>query len=251
MKPDKIFDIYSENYDVKFNSNPVTIYQRGCVHHVLKPILANAKTLLDVGCGPGSDFEFYTQFDIKITAFDISPKMVQLAQKKSESINLDAKIYNSSIELFETENKFDVILLNFGVVNVFPKLTENLEKLEMLLEENGKLIIVSMPSFHLFSVLGNIFRIQLKKLYSRLILEKSILENGFEFYFYSRSDFNKNFKIITKCNLCSILPTPDQYAKNKFLRFYFKVLWRIDKCFGNYLPAFLGGDHILFELEKK
>lgn len=251
MKAEKIFDIYSEEYDSKFNKNPITIYQRGCVHEVLNPTLAGAKTLLDVGCGPGSDFEFYAKFNIKITAIDISSKMVQLAKDKANSILLDAEILKSSLELFETENKYDAIVLNFGVINVFNNLKEILEKLKTLLKPDGKLFIVSMPSFHLFSFLENIFRFQFKKIYRRLFLKKSILENGFEFFYYSKNNFNKKFKILSKYNFCSILPTPDQYSHYKILKLFYKILWKIDKQINNYLPAFMGGDHILFELKKK
>jgi len=251
MKPDKIFDIYSENYDVKFNSNPVGIYQRQCVHNILEPLLGDANTLLDIGCGPGSDFEFYKKCNINITAFDISPKMVQLAKNKADLINLNAEIFNSSLEIFETENKYDIILLNFGVINTFNKIEKILQKLEYLLELNGILVIVSMPPFHLFSILEYVFRFQFKKLYHRLINKKMILKNGFEFYYYSKSDFNKIFTIKNKRVMCSILPTPDQHSQNNFLRLYFKLLCKVDKLMGKYLFALCGGDHIVFELVKK
>ena len=251
MIPDQLFDIYSEEYESKFNKNPITIYQREYVHEVLKPILAQANTLLDIGCGPGSDFKFYAQFDIKITAFDISPKMVQLAKDKADSIHLDLEVFKSSLESFESKIKYDVIVLNFGVINVFKNIDKILNKLESILNANGKLIIVSMPPFHLFSIIGNMFKLQFKKIFKRLILNKSVLDNGFTFYYYSIKNFNDKFKIENKYNFCSILPTPDQYSQFRFLKHYFKLLWKVDKSFSNYLPAFLGGDHILFVLRKK
>lgn len=251
MKTEQVFDLYSKKYIEKFNSNPVVMYQRQIVHEIIKPTLSNAMTLLDVGCGPGSDFEYYKNFNAKVTAIDISPKMVQLAKNRADSIQLSAEIYNSSLESFETEKKFDVIVLNFGVINVFKNIYESLHKLERLLNSGGRLFIISMPPFHLYFIFEKIFRFQFKQLYHRLLLKKAILDNGFEFYYYSRNDFNENFKIKKIVNLCSILPTPDQYIHYKLLRLFFKICWKLDKRIGNYLPALFGGDHILFELEKK
>ena len=182
MKSEQIFDLYSKNYDEKFNSNPVAIYQRQSVHETLEPLLTNANSVLDVGCGPGSDFEYYKKFDAKITAIDISPKMVKLAQDKADSIQLHTEIYNSSLELFETEKTFDVILLNFGVINVFKKIEETLNKLASLSTPTGKIVIVSMPPFHMLSILEHVFRFQFKKLNHRLFTKKTTLENKFEFY---------------------------------------------------------------------
>jgi len=117
MKTEQIFDIYAIDYQKKFNENPVTEYQRKIIHDELKLLLSPGNEILDAGCGPGSDFEFYKLFNLKVSAFDFSLNMIRLAQKKAQELNLDANVFQSDIYEFCPDIKFDIIILNFGVLN--------------------------------------------------------------------------------------------------------------------------------------
>ena len=95
-----IFDEYAQTYQDKFNENFLGKYQRQQVQQI---VLADAKTaqnVLDVGCGPGSDFEFYAQFNLQVDAIDISPEMVRFAKEKATALSLKANIQVAEIQQF-------------------------------------------------------------------------------------------------------------------------------------------------------
>lgn len=251
MSKSYLFDSYAEIYDEKFNQNPLAIYQRETVHQEITPYLRAVRRILDVGCGPGSDFGFYKAFDLAVDAIDISPKMVELARAKCNRINLEANIEISSLEEFQSTEKYPVSILNFGVINSFAHLESALEKLNTLLEPRGILIIVSMPPFHFFSIKGLAVGLHFKRMLIRLFKRRAVFKDGFTIYYYNKKDFTRYFDILRKINLCALLPTPDQYYRWKWLRLYSKIMIPLDRKVAAILPDFFGGDHICYILGRK
>lgn len=245
------FDSYAEIYNEKFNQNPLAIYQRERVHKEILPYLKSGTKILDIGCGPGSDFDFYKSLDLAVDAIDISPKMVELAVIKSNQINVKANIQVSSLEEFQSTEKYPVIILNFGVINSFQHLEPAMKKLTKLLEPRGILVIVSMPPFHIFSIKGLAVSFHFITMMNRLFKRKAVLENGFTIYYYRESDFAHYFDIKKKINLCAFLPTPNQYYRWKWVRFYSKIMIHPDRKAAAVLPDAFGGDHICYIMQPK
>lgn len=251
MSISHLFDSYAETYNEKFNQNPLAKYQRERVHQELTPYLESAKKIFDVGCGPGSDFEFYKSFDLTVDAIDISLKMVELAREKANRIHLHANIQVSSLEEFQSTEKYPVSILNFGVINSFQHLEPALDKLRRLLEPGGILIIVSMPPFHFFSIKGLAVGFHFKRMLIRLFKRRAVLKEGFTIYYYNKKDFTRYFNILRKINLCALLPNPDQYSRWKWLKLYSKIMIPLDKELAAVLPDSLGGDHICYIMVRK
>lgn len=106
--------------------------QRYEVNPVLQRIRADFRRIteqhtfthaLEIGCGPGFDVAHFaaTYPDRHISAIDVSPEMIRLAQKKS----LDAGLHNTSFavgsvehlsEVFP-ESRFDLVFVYFGGLN--------------------------------------------------------------------------------------------------------------------------------------
>lgn len=251
MNKEKIFDSYATGYQKKFNENPLGQYQRNLIHKIITPFLENDQHILDIGCGPGSDFEFYKSFNLSVDAIDISSKMVELARSKASDLQLNVNISNTSLENYKTSIKYPLIILNFGVINAFPKLEPVLEKLIGLLKPQGVLIIVSMPPFHFFSIKGLALGFHFITIMTRLFKRKAVLKNGFTIYYYSQKDFIQHFDIVKKINLCALLPTPDQYYRWNWLRLYSKIVIYFDRKVAKVLPDIFGGDHICYIMQSK
>jgi len=245
------FDSYAEIYHEKFNQNPLARYQRERVHQEIKPYLRSVRKILDVGCGPGSDFDFYKSLDLVVDAIDLSPKMVELAKIRSNRIDLKANIAVASLEELQSNEKYPVIILNFGVINSFQHLEPALKKLKTLLEPRGILIIVSMPPFHIFSIKGLAVGFHFITMMNRLFKRKAFFDDGFTIYYFCKKDFIRLFDIVRKINLCALLPTPDQYCRWKWLRLYSKIMIHPDRKVAAVLPDFFGGDHICYIMQPK
>ena len=111
---------------------------------VINKILDNAgvcegKDILDVACGTGVLIPDYLLRNVKsVTAIDISPEMIKIAQEKFPQENV--KLLCGDVEEAEFEHKFDCIV----VYNAFPHFPnpENLIKtLASYLKEGGVLTV--------------------------------------------------------------------------------------------------------------
>ena len=111
-------------------------------------LLAKGK-VLDVGCGAGSH-SLYLQNEKKlaVTAIDISEKAVEACKLRGVS---NVKVEN--ILRFETDEKFDTIILLMNGTGIFGKLenvSNYLQKLKSLLAENGQILIDSSDIIYMF-----------------------------------------------------------------------------------------------------
>ena len=111
-------------------------------------LLAKGK-VLDVGCGAGSH-SLYLQNEKKLAviAIDISEKAVEACKLRGVS---NAKVEN--ILRFETDEKFDTIILLMNGTGIFGKLenvSNYLQKLKSLLAENGQILIDSSDIIYMF-----------------------------------------------------------------------------------------------------
>ena len=246
----KTFDSYATGYADKFNRNPLGIYQRERVQAELAPYLQPGTAVLDVGCGPGSDFGFYRSKNLMIDAMDISEKMVELARQNAAQLGLSATVSHCDLLDFWTGKTYDVIVLNFGVINAMADAGAALEKLQHLLKPDGVLAIVAMPPFHLFSALGDFLSLRLRTVYRRIILKKLNLANGMTVRYFAKNTFLRHFELIKKINLCAVLPTPDQYQQSVFARSIAKMLLPVDRAIAERIPDAFGGDHVCYLLRK-
>lgn len=244
------FDSYAEVYEEHFNRNPLGRYQRERVHAEIAPYLRPGTRLLDAGCGPGSDFAFYRSLGLNIDALDSSSRMVELAREKATELKLEVRIFQVALEFYRPERPYDLILLNFGVINVFANLPEILQQVNTMLAPGGILALVSMPPFHLFTLLEWAGRLRLRSAARRLFLKKGILANGFHFFYYRKRDFTPYFRLLKKINLCPLLPNPEQYRRHAWARALSKLLMPLDRRIAAGAPDWLGGDHVCYLLAK-
>jgi SAM-dependent methyltransferase len=249
MNTERLFDTYAEDYQEKFNQHPVAIFQRKLVHEFIEPYIKEQGKVLDVGCGPGSDFAFYKAHQMDVDAIDISSRMVDLARQNSEKLNFRVNVFQSPIQNFSSESLYDVIMLNFGVLNVFGELDEVLKRLDSLLSRDGIIVMVVMPPLHFFSIFELITRLQFSSVYTRLFNRRAVLNNGFKISYYRQNDFNNHFKLIKKRNLATLLPTPDQYSRWAWARLFTRIVQKTDQWMSTRMPDLMGGDHVCYILK--
>ena len=248
MQLNEFFDTYAKDYQ-DFLKNPLAEYQRSMIHELLRSFLNRNKKILDVGCGPGSDFDFYKSLSLEIDAIDISREMIQTARKHAQRLGLKARIARSSLLDFVPDTLYDVIILNFGVINVMDNIDESLKKIKSILKPDGYVIIVSMPIFHFFSFLQDAFKLRFKKLFFRLSRGQAELKNGFKIHYYNEKDFKSGFAVMHRENYCSLIATPEQYKNSALARLWTKMLISLDQKYSAKIPDRLGGDHICYVLK--
>ncbi|HLW62440.1 MAG TPA: class I SAM-dependent methyltransferase, partial [Flavobacterium sp.] len=109
--------------------------------------LAKGK-VLDVGCGAGSHALYLQDKGLEVVAIDVSENAVKTCKirgvKNVKQINLLD---------FETEEKFDTILLLMNGTGIFCKLKnidQYMSKLKELLTDNGQILIDSSDLIYMF-----------------------------------------------------------------------------------------------------
>jgi 2-polyprenyl-3-methyl-5-hydroxy-6-metoxy-1,4-benzoquinol methylase len=143
VSQDLLSQIYPSNY-YSFNQKPERAVFRmknwidaRFYRKILKQIAGPALSLLDVGGGSGQSLDILRKADRRISyteIVDINPGAEIAALKKGHQYTL------STIEDFNTEKKYDVILL-FNLVEHLANPSGVLQKLEKMLFPGGKIIL--------------------------------------------------------------------------------------------------------------
>jgi SAM-dependent methyltransferase len=112
-------------------------------------LLLTEGKVLDVGCGAGShSLYLQNEKNLEVTAVDISSNAVEACELRGVS---NVKI--EDILCFETDKKFDTILLLMNGTGIFGKLehvSKYLQKLKSLMSENGQILIDSSDIIYMF-----------------------------------------------------------------------------------------------------
>lgn len=158
----KMFDNISGNYDFlnHFLSLGIDITWRKKAIKQLKSI--DPKQILDVATGTG-DFaiEALKLNPDKVVGVDISEGMLEVGRTKMKERKLDGKIellYGDSENLPFEENKFDAVIVAFGVRN-FENLENGLAEMLRVVRPGGKVVVLefSKPRKFPFKQLYNFY----------------------------------------------------------------------------------------------
>lgn len=158
----RMFDNISGNYDFlnHFLSLGIDIAWRKKAIKQLKSI--SPRQILDVATGTG-DFaiEALKLNPDKVTGVDISEGMLEVGRAKMKDRKLDEKIkllYGDSENLPFEENKFDAVIVAFGVRN-FENLENGLAEMLRVVRPGGKVIVLefSKPRRFPFKQLYNFY----------------------------------------------------------------------------------------------
>ena len=157
-----MFDSISGNYDFlnHFLSLGIDIRWRKKAVKLLAP--GQPKLILDVATGTG-DFavEALKLNPDKVIGIDISEGMLEVGRKKMRSKGYDSKIElrsGDSENLPFEENKFDAVIVAFGVRN-FENLERGLAEMYRVLRPGGRMVVLefSKPRMFPFKQLYNFY----------------------------------------------------------------------------------------------
>lgn len=158
----RMFDSISGNYDFlnHFLSLGIDIRWRRKAVKLLAP--GKPKLILDVATGTG-DFAVETLKlnPDKVIGIDISEGMLEVGRKKMKDRGYDSRIEllsGDSENLPFEENKFDAVVVGFGVRN-FENLEKGLAEMYRVLKPGGRMVVLefSKPTMFPFKQLFNFY----------------------------------------------------------------------------------------------
>lgn len=166
---EKYYRNQSKFYDI---TRPFFLFGRNNLAEEVSGI-KEFKKILEVGCGTGnilSKIEKKTKHNL--TGIDLSPEMLSKAEKNTENVRL----INTSLEDFQTDEKFDIIIASYFFTINFDGFLEQIKECKSMLTNDGEIFVVDFHSY------GNV-------LYKSYMNYHGI-EMGEELYNKLKSDFS-------------------------------------------------------------
>ena len=142
----KAYEALAEKYNELIEHKPHNAYYDRPNTLSLLPEVKDKK-ILDAACGPGKYAEILTAKGATVTGFDISPKMVQLAQERNKN-SVDFFVHDMAKSLAMLEDQtYDIVLCALGLDYIeiwHPTFSE----FHRVLKPNGTLVIsITHPFF--------------------------------------------------------------------------------------------------------
>lgn len=95
-------------------------------------------SVLEVGVGTGKNLEYYPR-DCKVTAIDISPKMLHRAEKRAEGMDNISLIVMDAEDLTFADNSFDYVVTTFVLCSI-PNPVAALHEMRRVCKPDGVVI---------------------------------------------------------------------------------------------------------------
>jgi ubiquinone/menaquinone biosynthesis C-methylase UbiE len=256
----KAFDKSAEHYEKFYARSELNKRMRNIVWRYLSEIIKPGDMVLDLGCGTGIDAIFMSKLGADVIAIDISEKMIEKTMEKIKKLNLKDRVRTlvmgtGELHLLKDRFRFNIILSNFGPLNMEPELENTAKILYELLEDKGIMVANVINRYCLWEFAYFLFSLKFKDILRRLRTARlMILDEDVIAWAYSPAGFYKYFKnyfMVKKViGLNILLPPP--YMEKFYLRFR-SIFKYLDKLEGkiNYFPLIRAcGDHFLIIMQK-
>ncbi|MGA2346686.1 MAG: class I SAM-dependent methyltransferase [Candidatus Sulfotelmatobacter sp.] len=116
------FDAIADRYDQTFTSSLIGMAQRAAVWRKLAKTFRPGDHILEIGCGTGVDACFLAERNVRLTAFDPSPQMIDVATRRIHQMSLQKLVRPfvmraEDITTLPADELFDGVFSNFGALN--------------------------------------------------------------------------------------------------------------------------------------
>ncbi len=249
----EFWDNYASIYDGKKASFDRYLRKRNL--EILMQTFSPGQSLLEIGCGTGTEAMIMQSYGCKLTLVDLSYEMVKAASRKLNGEALFVNTPAENINCFKIQ--FDGAYASFGVVNCVTDPEGFFGKLHRILKPNGYFVASVINRWYWGDFLLSAIRIPnyLKK---RLKGKGNIILNGVESsataHFYSPRTLAKlaspQFKIRKYYALPVALPPPYLNPAQKLPRRLFTLLDGIESVVYNKFPFKLFGDQTIIVFQK-
>jgi SAM-dependent methyltransferase len=138
------FDAVAHDYHVTNRANPILEHMRAQAIAALRRHVPAGSSVLDLGCGPGTDHASMLGAGYRVTAIDASPEMVRQARQRAASSDAPGRptIHWRRIEDVAAFGRgvFDAAFSNFGPLNCVGNLADAVRQVRHVVRPSGVLV---------------------------------------------------------------------------------------------------------------
>lgn len=258
------FDIMAEDYTKEVTTNPSMMLMRRRTWHFLERIAQPGTSILDLGCGVGTDSIFLASNGCKVHAIDTSSMMLEQARKNARIRGMSHLIELEQRDIEDLDKashlqdgSFSGILANFGSLNTLESYETIDRAFSRLLATRGWIVATIMGRDAIWDRLFSIFKNEGKGLAMKRLREGYSLQIGngeITSYFPTPNEFVQQFPHFKQeyCEAIGLLyPPPGVTNRVRFLMPLWRTLANLEKFISS-SRVFRGlGDHFLIILRKR
>jgi ubiquinone/menaquinone biosynthesis C-methylase UbiE len=146
------WDAAAETYDLDFPNTLIGRAQRESIWREVEKVFTSGQRILELNCGTGIDAVFLANRGVRVLACDIAPRMIELAQRRANSMQsrelIEFRVLaTENIELLGNEALFDGAFSNFSGLNCVNDLPTVAQKLAKLLKPGARLVLCMIGRF--------------------------------------------------------------------------------------------------------
>jgi deazaflavin-dependent oxidoreductase (nitroreductase family) len=252
------FDGVAEAYDQHILGNPINTWLRNVSVGTLQQLFKPGSTVLEIGCGTGTETLQLARHGVTVLACDISGKMLEVLARKAKLEGLDNRIFTLHCRAEGLRegiqslgfDKFDGAYSTYGAINTEPRLDDLFRDLHDLLKKDAILVLGVWNKYCLYETLGYLFRGRPSLAFARLRNPVPIGKSRFcvASNAYSIASLGEHaasyFKLKSILGVVIILPPSNltrYLPRGRWLMF----LKRLDLHLGRIFPFNRLGDHFL------
>jgi SAM-dependent methyltransferase len=257
--PDTVpaFDARAADYDSQFTATAIGTMMRGAVRARCAARFQPGMHVLEMNCGTGEDALWLANWGVQVTATDISPAMLQVAEKKrglspvGESVRFRGLAWEDLHSL--SEGPFDGALSNFGGLNCVSDLTGAARALASKLRSGATALLCIMGPIVPWEWIWFLGHGNPGAAFRRLQrggVQWSEIRVRYPSIAKTRRAFAPEFRLLRQSAIGALLPPP--YTEKWLARFprVLSALGGIERRFETAWPLPLLADHYLLELER-
>lgn len=249
------YDAFAESAEQRYASNHVLVRVREAFRRAVEP--HPAASVLDLGCGPGTDLAWFGERypGRRYAGIDVSPRMVELARAKLSRRGMRVERgCAEDVPLVFPGERFDLIYSFFGVLNTEPNLDRAVRALGESVAPGGVLVLTFVNRTYLLDSLVHLLRGRLGRAAARLAdrwrgYSQSPLDASLYFPQQIEARFAAAFQVERREGFSILYPA--WYRAGRFNEHgtLVRALWIADRAL-NRTPLWSVGEHLLYVFRR-
>jgi SAM-dependent methyltransferase len=249
------YDAFAEVAEQRYSSNHVLVRVRAAFRRAVEP--HPAASVLDLGCGPGTDLAWFAERypRRRYAGIDVSRRMIELARAK---LGDRARVHRGCTEdvprMFPGE-QFDLVYSFFGPLNTEPDLGGAVDALARAVSPGGVLVLSFVNRVYLFDLAMHMLRGRPTSAVARLAnrwrgySEQTPLAASLYFPRQIEARFAPAFEVERREGFSIVYPP--WYWADRFRRdgAVVRALWIADRAL-NRTALWSTGEHVLYVLRR-
>jgi SAM-dependent methyltransferase len=170
------FDGVAENFDQYIMENEMNLWLRNRSVNLLKRCFRPGETVLEIGCGTGTETLPLARYGVSMIASDISSKMLNVLSRKASASALEGRVRTLHAKPYELKEKLrlegvgeiDGAYSTYGAINTEPFLPQLFRDLASIIKPKGTLILGVWNKYCLLEIFGYTLRMRPSMVMARM-----------------------------------------------------------------------------------